>query len=100
MKSLPSELQLGLQLAACIGTRINKYELDILSRDEGKNLHAVLSQVSEKGYMNNDDNAVFRFAHDKIEQACYESMSEELAWLYVRIRWRMVRNTVNSSSLL
>mmetsp|Transcript_43738 Transcript_43738/g.91966 ORF Transcript_43738/g.91966 Transcript_43738/m.91966 type:complete len:1476 (+) Transcript_43738:19-4446(+) len=77
MKSLPSDHQLGLQLAACIGTGITKHELDILSRYLGKNLYVILSQVSTKGYMKNDNGSIFSFVHDKIEQACYESMSIE-----------------------
>jgi len=70
MKRLPSDLQLGLKLASCLGSCVQKNVLDILSKDLGIDLLGILQQVSQKGFMNiEDDGATFTFAHDKIQQA-------------------------------
>ena len=70
MKRLPSGLQLGLGVASCFGSSIKKNVIDILSKDVGMDLIDILQQVSEKGFMSiEDDCALFRFSHDKIEQA-------------------------------
>ena len=71
MKRLPSDLQLGLKVASCLGSRVRKNVLDILSNDVGMDLISILKQVSQKGFMyvENNDGMMFSFAHDKIEQA-------------------------------
>jgi predicted ATPase len=70
MKRLPSELQLGLKVASCLGSSVQKNALDILSNDVGMDLIYILQQVSEKGFMSiENDGTMFSFAHDKIEQA-------------------------------
>ena len=70
MKRLPTDLQLGLKVASCLGSRVQKNVLDILSGDVGLDLPCILQQVSKKGFMNiEDDGATFSFVHDKIQQA-------------------------------
>ena len=70
MERLPSDLQLGLKVASCLGSCVQKNVLDILSGDVGLDLPCILQQVSEKGFMSNeDDGATFSFAHNKIQQA-------------------------------
>jgi len=71
MKRLPSDLQLGLKVASCLGLRVQKNVLDILSDDVGMDLKVILQQVSEKGFtkIEEDGGMVFSFAHDKIQQA-------------------------------
>jgi predicted ATPase len=70
MKRLPPNLQLGLGVASCLGSFIQKDVLDILSKDLNVDLIDILNQVSKKGFMDNlDDGATFRFAHDKIQEA-------------------------------
>jgi predicted ATPase len=70
MKRLPTDLQLGLKVASCLGSCVQKNVLDILSGDVGLDLPCILQQVSKKGFMNiEDDGAMFSFVHDKIQQA-------------------------------
>ena len=70
MKRLPTNLQLGLKVASCLGSCVQKNVLHILSHDIGMDLIDILQQVSEKGFMNiEDDGMMFSFAHDKIQQA-------------------------------
>ena len=69
MERLPSDLQLGLKLASCLGSRVQNNVLDILSKDLGIDLLGILQQVSEKGFMSNEDGMMFSFTHDKIQQA-------------------------------
>ena len=70
MKELPPDLELGLKVASCLGSRVKMNVLDILSEDVGVDLLAILQQVTERGLMKriaNDD--AFCFVHDKIQQA-------------------------------
>ena len=70
MKRMPTDLQLGLKVASCLGSSVQTYVLDILSKAIGVNLYDILLQVSERGYMDNvDDGTIFSFAHDNIQQA-------------------------------
>ena len=70
MKRLPSDLQLGLKVASCLGSCAQKNVLEILSRDVDMDLIDILQQVSEMGFMSiEDDGLMFSFAHDKIQQA-------------------------------
>jgi predicted ATPase len=69
MERLPSDLQLGLKLASCLGSCVQNNVLDILSKDLGIDLLGILQQVSEKGFMSNEDGMMFSFTHDKIQQA-------------------------------
>jgi len=77
MHRLHADLQLGLKIASCVGSRAKHAVLDILSRDVGRDLVDVLRQIAKKGFMNHlGDRAEFAFAHDKIQQAAYELMPE------------------------
>ena len=70
MKRLPSGLQLGLSIASCFGSSIRKNVLLKLSQGIGVDLLMILRQVCKYGFMVDVDNgALFRFSHDKIEQA-------------------------------
>jgi len=70
MKGLSTSLQLGLGVASCLGSSIQKEVLDILSKDLNVDLVDILKEVSHKGFMDNtNDGATFRFTHDKIQEA-------------------------------
>ena len=70
MERLPSDHQLGLKVASCLGSCVQKNVLEILSREIDMDLIDILRQVSEKGFMNNSNGMMmFSFAHDKIQQA-------------------------------
>lgn len=77
MQRLPDELQLGLKSASCIGSHVKCIVIEVLSKDLDVDLKVVLNQISQKGFMNNVDGAMFSFVHDKIEQAARELMSEQ-----------------------
>ena len=70
MKGLPSSAQLGLGIASCLGSSVQKELLDILSKDLKVDLKNILKEVSSKGFMDSIDGGTkFRFAHDKIQEA-------------------------------
>jgi predicted ATPase len=76
MGKVSSELQLGLKVASCMGSCVEKSTLYIISNDVGIDLNEVLEEVSKKGFMD-DVGDRFRFCHDRIEQAAYDLMSFE-----------------------
>ena len=77
IQRLPSDLQFGLQVASCIGSSITESMLHYLSNDIGLDLKLILQQVSEKGFMIDlAGSTMFRFAHDKIQEAAYELMPD------------------------
>jgi len=78
IQRLPSDLQFGLQVAACIGSCVTEPMLNCLSRELGLDLKHILQQASEKGFMIDiAGSTMFRFAHDKIQEAVYELMAEQ-----------------------
>ena len=78
IKRLPSDLQFGLQVAACIGSYVSESPLKYLSIDLGLDLKDILQQASQKGFMIDvADSTMFRFAHDKIQEAVYELMPDQ-----------------------
>jgi predicted ATPase len=77
IQRLPSDLQFGMQIASCFGSCVAKSILDYLSVEVGLDLADILRRVSENGFMINvSDSTMFRFFHDKIQEAAYETMSE------------------------
>jgi len=70
MKGLSASLQLGLGVASCLGSSIQKEVLDVLSKDLNIDLVDILKEVSHKGFMDNtNDGTTFCFTHDKIQEA-------------------------------
>lgn len=72
MQRLHADFQLGLNVAACLGSCVKHSIFDILSQDLNLNLRDVLDQAVQKGYMVPVDETKIRFVHDKVEQAAYE----------------------------
>jgi predicted ATPase len=78
MQRLPTELRSGLEVASCFGSYVKCSVLDILSKSRQVNLQDVLEQASKRGFVDNvGGGTMFRFAHDKIQQAAYELMTEQ-----------------------
>ena len=76
MQKLDDQLRFGLTLAACLGSKLNRDILDILSKDLDVDLQDILTRVSEEGYLERLGDS-FCFSHDKIEEAAYHMMSED-----------------------
>ena len=72
IQRLPSDLQFGLQVAACIGSCVTDSMLNYLSTELGFDLKSILQQASQKGFMIVAVSSMFRFAHDKIQEAVFE----------------------------
>lgn len=67
MKKLGKDLQLGLAVASCLGSRVKLSVLDLLSKDLRVDLQSFLHAVANKGFMDKSGEE-FCFAHDKIEE--------------------------------
>lgn len=79
IKRLPYDLQFGLQCASCIGSSVTETMLDYLSKDLDHDLIKILWQACREGFMVYvADSKSFRFAHDKIQEAVYEIIPEQL----------------------
>ena len=77
MQRLDADLQLALKVASCLPSCVDYFIFDILSKDLNIDLRSLLSQVVKKGFMINVGDDKIRFAHDKIQQAAYELLTEE-----------------------
>ena len=77
MKQLPVDLQRALQVFSCLGTPVKYPTIDILAKDLGVNLRALLDDAVQKGFMMEVDDTCIRFVHDKIQQAAYEMLPIE-----------------------
>jgi len=76
LDKLPSDMQQGLQAAACLGSSVDNSVAEVLSSQLGFNLCTILQQAMQKGYMD-QVGSKFRFVHDKVHQAVYEMMPEK-----------------------
>ncbi len=74
IERLPDDMKFGLQVASCIGSHMTESLLANLSTELGLDLIDILRQLSQKGFIIDIAGAtmMFRFAHDKIQQAAYE----------------------------
>ena len=79
MQRLSTDLRLGLEVASCFGSCVKCSVLDILSKSGQVDLQDVLQQASKRGFVDNVGGTMFRFVHDKIQQAAYESM-RDMPW--------------------
>ena len=77
IERLPDDMKFGLQVASCIGSHMTESMLVNLSKELGLDLIEILRKLSQKGFMIDiTGSAMFRFAHDKIQQAAYEMMPD------------------------
>lgn len=81
MKKLGSDLQLGLAVASCLGSRVKLSVLDLLSKDLHVDLESFLLELVEKGFMDKSGEE-FRFAHDKIEEGTLGAISFFITYTY------------------
>ena len=78
VQRLSSDLQFGLQVASCIGSCVTNTMLGYLSTEFELDLKDILRQVSQKGFLIDiAGSTMFRFAHDKVQEAVYEMMTEQ-----------------------
>ncbi len=84
------DTQKALTMAACIGNRFDLNTLSIISERTIKDLASDLSEALRRGliiplkeaykyidYTHDECNVVYKFAHDRIQQAAYSFLSEE-----------------------
>ena len=73
--------------------------LDVISTGLGANLRDLVDQVADKGFMVRVDETSIRFAHDKIQQAAYEMMSDqEKRESHMRFGLSICSHVLNGSS--
>ena len=73
LRSLDEETQSLLKLASCLGTRFSLSSLDISMNDVS------INELEGEGLWEKDDTeeGVWKFSHDKIQQAAYNLIDEE-----------------------
>lgn len=78
VERLPSDMQLGLQAASCIGSCLTDPILCCLSKDLGYDLKPILQQACQKGFMLEIvSSSMFCFTHDQIQEAVYGLMTDQ-----------------------
>ena len=91
IKGLPDRAQETLSVAACLGSRVDKDILCKLSTVEV--VMQDLALIARKGLIRLNDREVYEFAHDGIQEATYELISEaEQARLHHRIGIELWKN--------
>jgi len=100
LQGLPGDLLLGLKVASCLGSCAKCAILDILSSDFRTDLQGILQQVSKKGFMKNVGGTMFRFEHDKIQQASYELFmsDQQRSECHMRIGLAICAHTMNTNA--
>ena len=92
LNELPQETLHALKLAACIGCRFDLLTLELISNDRKSNVFDQLKPAIEAGLVIQDRSLAsrknsartkterkgLRFLHDRVQQAAYEMLSEEL----------------------
>ncbi len=92
LSELPQETLHALRLAACIGSRFDPATLELLSTDKKNKVLDQLTPALEAGLVIPDRNQFgrqnspgakteqqkFRFLHDRVQQAAYAMLSEQL----------------------
>ena len=59
MQRLPTDMQLGLKVASCLGSCTKYASLDVISTGLGVNLRDLVDQVADKGFMVRVERPVF-----------------------------------------
>ncbi|KAL7464598.1 hypothetical protein ACHAXS_004931 [Conticribra weissflogii] len=74
MNRLPRFLQEGLKVSSCIGRNIFRHLIDLVPLDLGLDRN-VLKELSERGFLDDLGSGGFRFTHDKMQEAAYDTMA-------------------------
>ncbi len=95
IEQLPKETQTLLRMAACVG---NQFGLETLSILLGQTAEIVLPQlwsaIAENLVLSTDNNYIFRFIHDRVQQAAYGLIPEpERKPIHLRIGRLLLENT-------
>jgi predicted ATPase/signal transduction histidine kinase/tRNA A-37 threonylcarbamoyl transferase component Bud32 len=77
LRRLPVEAQRALQLAACIGSRFDEEQLALAAERPVPLVTEDLGSAVIAGLVSRDGGGVWRFGHDRVQQAAYALIPEE-----------------------
>jgi histidine kinase len=76
-RALSEEAQAVLKLASCVGNRFDRETLAMVTERSALEVHAALGAAAEEGLVVSLGEGMYRFVHDRVQQAAYALFGEE-----------------------
>ncbi|WNG48708.1 AAA family ATPase [Archangium minus] len=77
IRRLPERTQSLLKVAACMGNRVELHQLAALLHLSESDTAGTLWSTHQEGLLIQESESVYRFAHDRVQQAAYSLLTED-----------------------